>query len=100
MNKGIERIKNKAVPILKSNDVEFAGIFGSYARGEADKESDIDLLIRFAGRKSLLDLVHLENTLSDALDRKVDVVTEGFISPYIKEYIFNDLRTLYGERKK
>ena len=100
MDRSIEKIKNKAVPILKSSGVEFAGIFGSCARGDADERSDIDLLVRFTSRKSLLDLVHLENTLSDVLNRKVDVVTEGFISPYIKEYVFNDLKPFYGERQK
>jgi len=96
----IERVKSRVVPVLKNGDVEFAGIFGSFARGEEKTDSDIDILVRFADQKSLLDLVHLENTLSDTLDRKVDVVTEGFISPYIKDYVLNDLRILYGERVK
>jgi len=100
MNENIEQIKDKIVPILKSSDVEFAGIFGSYARGEVTKDSDIDILVRFANRKSLLDLVHLENTLSDTLNRKVEVVTEGFISPYIKNYVLSDLKILYGERAR
>lgn len=100
MGDGVEQIKNKVIPILKSGDVEFAGVFGSFARGEEKKDSDIDILVRFANQKSLLDLVHLENTLSETLNRKVDVVTEGFISPYIKEYVLNDLRTLYGTREK
>ena len=98
MSDGVEQIKNKIVPILKSGDVEFAGLFGSFARGEEKTDSDIDILVRFANRKSLLDLIHLENTLSDTLNRKVDVVTEGFISPYIKEHVLSDLKTLYGER--
>lgn len=96
MNKDIERIKGKVVPILKKGDVEFAGVFGSFARGDATEESDIDLLIRFGGRKSLLDLVHLENVLSDTLRRKVDLVTEGGLSPYVKEYVFDDLQVLFG----
>jgi len=100
MNGGVEQIKDKIVPILKSGGVEFAGIFGSFARGENRTDSDIDILVRFADRKSLLDLVHLENSLSDTLNRKVDVVTEGFISPYIKEHVLNDLKPLYGERTK
>ncbi len=47
-------------PILKSNDVLKAGIFGSYARGEQKKSSDIDILIKFKEGKSLLDLARLE----------------------------------------
>ena len=98
MNKDIEQIKDKVIPLLKKGDVGFAGVFGSFARGDANEESDIDLLIRFNGQKSLLDLVHLENTLSDTLRRKVDLVTEGGLSPYIKKYVFNDLQVLYGSR--
>jgi len=44
--KQLERIKRISIPILKKNGVDKAGIFGSYARGEAKKSSDIDLLIK------------------------------------------------------
>lgn len=44
MNK-IESIKKKIVPILKKHGVVRAGIFGSYARGEQNKNSDVDILI-------------------------------------------------------
>lgn len=98
MNKNIKLIKNKAIPILKSNNVEFAGVFGSYARGEESKESDLDLLIRFARPKSLFDLVRLERVLSRHLGRKVDVVTEKALSPYIKKYVISDLKIIYGKR--
>lgn len=98
MNQEIEQIKNKIIPLLKEGDVDFAGVFGSFARGDANEKSDIDLLIRFGRQKSLLDLVHLENILSDTLRRKVDLVTEGALSPYIKKYVFGDLQVLYGSR--
>jgi len=49
-NKEISRIKRKIIPILRKNDVVRAGIFGSYARGEAKKRSDIDILIKVSLR--------------------------------------------------
>lgn len=98
MNKNIKLIKNKAMPILRNNDVEFAGIFGSYARGEENKESDLDLLIRFARPKSLFDLVRLERVLSKHLGCRVDLVTEKALSPYIKKYVIDDLKVIYGKR--
>jgi predicted nucleotidyltransferase len=98
MGRIFEEIKRKAVPVLKANEVEFAGLFGSYARGDAGEESDVDLLIKFATPKTLLDLIHLENTLSEQLNRKVDLVTEGALSPYIKDSVLNDLKILYGKR--
>ena len=71
----INRITKIIVPILKKNGVVKAGIFGSYARGEAKKSSDIDVLIKFKGRKSLLDLVGVERELEEKTKKKVDVVT-------------------------
>ncbi|MBI3976949.1 MAG: nucleotidyltransferase domain-containing protein [Chloroflexi bacterium] len=41
--------------ICQRNDIAFLGVFGSFARGDATAESDIDLLVRFARPKSLLD---------------------------------------------
>ncbi len=61
----IKQIKSKAVPILKEAGVIRSSLFGSYARGEAREDSDIDMLIEFPKGKSLLDLVHLERAAKD-----------------------------------
>jgi hypothetical protein len=74
------------------------GVFGSTVRGEARKDSDIDLLVRFSKRKSLLAVVRLERELSEALGRKVDLLTEGALSPYLRERILKEMRVIYGER--
>ena len=70
------------------------GLFGSVSRGEETEKSDIDLLVKFAKRKSLLAVVKLERELSEALGKKVDLLTEAAISPYIRENIFRDLNLL------
>ena len=57
--------------ILKESDVAFAGIFGSYARGQATGKSDLDLLIKFAKPKTLLNLIRLERELSGAFKKKL-----------------------------
>lgn len=88
----------KTIPILQSNDVDFAGIFGSYAKGSATEKSDIDLLVRFSKPKSLLNLVALERTLSEVLKKKVDLVTEKSLSPYFKQEVLDNLQALYGKR--
>ena len=54
------------VPILKRHAVSHASIFGSYARGAATADSDIDLLVDLPPSKSLLDLVDLKLELEDA----------------------------------
>ena len=53
-------------------------------KGRFNDKSDVDLLIRFSRRKSLLDLVKVERKLSKLLRAKADPITEKSISPYIK----------------
>ena len=90
MNKELKRIKPIIVKILKKNGVARAGIFGSYARGEAKKNSDIDILIKFRGRKSLFDLVGLEMELKKKLKIDVDLLTYNSIHHLLKDSILND----------
>ena len=87
-NKELKEIIKKIVPVLKKHGVKKAGIFGSFARGDSTKKSDIDVLIEFNG--SLLDLVGLEMELEKILGRKVDIVTYKGISPYLKKPILKD----------
>ncbi len=90
-NKKINTIKKQVIPILKKNDVVKAGIFGSAARGDDNKNSDIDLLIKFKGQtKSLLDLAHLKHELEEKLKKKVDVVTYNSINHLLKKQILNE----------
>lgn len=86
---------NQLVEICTKNDVSMIGIFGSVARGEATGRSDIDFVVRFSKRKSLLALVRLERQLSAAIGKKVDLLTEAAISPYIRERILDDLQVIY-----
>jgi hypothetical protein len=86
---------SKLVEICRQNDVSKIGIFGSMARGEATEQSDIDLIVEFSKRKSLLALVALERQMSETLGRRVDLLTEAGISPYLRDTIMNDLQVLY-----
>jgi len=67
-----------------------AGIFGSYARGEQKKNSDVDVLIKYKNKKSLLDFVGLQQELEDKLKKKVDLLTYNSINHLIKERILNE----------
>jgi predicted nucleotidyltransferase len=86
---------HQIIDICRQNDVAMVGIFGSAARGDVTDQSDIDLLVRFTKRKGFFALVRLERELSQALGRKVDLVTEAALSPYIRERIMDDLQVLY-----
>jgi len=87
---------SRMIDICRQNDVSMIGVFGSMARGEARKKSDIDLIVRFSKRKSLLAMVRLERELSEALGRKVDLLTEAAISPYIRDSVLKELKVIYG----
>ncbi len=86
---------NKLIQICRQNNVAKIGVFGSMARGEATAQSDVDLLVYFSKRKSLLALVALERQLSTALGRKVDLLTEAAISPYLREGIKREVQIIY-----
>jgi len=90
VSKAIEQIRKKTLPLLKRNGVLMAGIFGSVARGESKKGSDIDMLVKLRKGKSLFDLVGLEIELKNALKKDVDLITYKSIHPLLKERILKD----------
>lgn len=67
-------LKKIILPILRHSDVVRAGVFGSFLRGELKKKSDIDILVKFKGRKSLLDLVGLKLLLEERLISNIRVI--------------------------
>jgi predicted nucleotidyltransferase len=90
MNKQIIEIREKILNALKQNDVKRASLFGSVVRGELTDESDIDILVEFKGKKSLLDLVGLKLELEEMLKRKVDVLTYNSLHPLLKDRILRE----------
>ncbi len=92
--------KEKIVEICERNDIEFCALFGSFARGEADKDSDIDLLVRFSKPIGLFGFVGVEQELEEALGRKVDLATDKMIGEYIRESVFRDLKIIYDETRQ
>jgi predicted nucleotidyltransferase len=69
-------------------------MFGSHASGTATASSDLDLLVDFAPERDLLDLVGLKLDLEELLGCKVDVVTEGSLSPYLRDRILREAKSL------
>ena len=88
MNNELKDLIKKIRKILKKHKITRAGIFGSYARGEQKKNSDIDILIEFNG--SLLKLVAIERELEEELGIKVDLLTYKGINPHIRNYILSN----------
>jgi len=93
-------VKEKVAEICEKNGIVFMVIFGSFARGEQKKTSDIDIAIEFDKNKekSLLDLVHVENELSRVFKRKVDLGVFSSLSPYILEDVRKEMYIVYEKR--
>lgn len=70
-------------------------IFGSVARNEENENSDIDILVSFLYPVSLLTLVRFERELSEVLGRKVDLITENGLSPYMRDSVLNEAQEIY-----
>lgn len=82
--------------VLRQAGIKRAAVFGSFARGQANKESDIDLLVEFEGQKTLLDLVALKTQLRQMLGINVDLITYQSLSPLLRDSILREQIPLYG----
>lgn len=89
--------KNKISPILKNGQVKKAAVFGSFARGQEKKNSDIDMLIEFKGKKTLIDLVRLKFELEKKIGKKIDLLTYKSLHPLIKDIIIKEQKIFYEE---
>ena len=90
MNSLIQEIKEKVIPVLKENKVAKAGLFGSYARGEQKKNSDVDILVEINDNRSLTEIIGLKLLLEKILKRKVDLVEYNTIRKELKDSILNN----------
>lgn len=90
MSKELESIKKKVIPILKKHNATRAGIFGSYARGDFKKNSDVDILVEVDNNIGLLDFIGIKLELEKKLKKKVDLVEYSLIREEIKNSVLNN----------
>jgi predicted nucleotidyltransferase len=93
----VEPLKSNREAILRlaaAHGARKVRVFGSVARGTATPASDIDLLVEMESGRSQLDLIALWQGLEDLLARKVDLITDGGLSPYLRELIEAEARPL------
>ncbi len=83
-------LKKDLKKILLKQGIKKAAVFGSYARGDNNEKSDIDLLVDLQGSKSLLDLVALKYILEDRFNKKFDVITYNALNPLLKDKIISE----------
>ena len=94
-----ETEKQKITEICKRNDISYCGVFGSFARGDATPESDLDLLVRFSKPVGFR-FFGVADEIELALGKKIDLATDKMIGPYIRESVMHDLQEIYEETEQ
>lgn len=95
----ISTITRAAVPILKKHGVIRASLFGSAARGEMNRDSDIDILIEIPKDRDLFAFMDIQFDLEDTLGTKIDLVEYDHIKPRLKPFILKDQIRIYVNEK-
>lgn len=88
MTKSLQKLQKKIVPFAKRNSINYVAVFGSFARGEQTKKSDIDLMVSFTRPIGLFEFVDVKMKLEKKLQRDVDLVTPNGIRPRLKNISF------------
>ena len=94
MNTLLSANKPQLEAALDEYGVTKALVFGSFARGEATPDSDLDLLVTYRNGVNLFDVIALQNKLEKLLGRKVDLVSEKYLSPRLAKRIKDDIKPL------
>ncbi len=90
-----DNIEETVREFFRDKPVKRVYLFGSYARGEENENSDVDLLFEYTEPFGLLMKIGMEQDLSDILGRKVDLISHGGIKANFLKYIKDDLRIIY-----
>lgn len=93
----IEEISRRIVPVAERYGVEKVTLFGSYARGDAVAESDIDLMISYKKLKGAFALGGVFADFKEVMDKSVDVVSEKSLTA---EYTSETSKKLYDNIKR
>jgi len=84
----LESRRNEILDLAATYGAKNIRVFGSVARGEGGPGSDVDLLVDMEKGRNLLDLVGFWQDLEELLGCRVDVITDGGISPYLRERVY------------
>ena len=94
----LQEITQKITPVLQEYGVDYAGVFGSVARGEELPESDVDIMVSITRPIGIYKFMELQSRLETAIGRDVDLVSKNSVNKYLEPYIKRDLTTLYEKR--
>lgn len=82
-----EEHRVRVLEIAQRHGAHSVRIFGSRARDEGSESSDLDLLVEMERGRSLLDLIDMQRDIEEALRMKVDLLTPGSLSPYLRQAV-------------
>ena len=88
----ISELRSIIAPIAKQHNVQSIYLFGSYARGSADGESDVDLFVDAPSLRGMFALGSLYADLEDALRKKLDLITLGSLKYNTDDRFIENLR--------
>ena len=87
IDRSLREKRGEILQIAHSHGARNVRVFGSMACGKAKPDSDVDVLVEMEPGRSLLDIVAIKQDLEDLLGRRVDVVTEAAVSPYMRDTV-------------
>jgi len=93
-NEALVRLRPIVLRVAKEYGARNVRVFGSFARGEQRRTSDLDLLVDLPRESSLFDLAGLKVDLEEAVGRKVDLVLSHSIKPLLRERILSEATPL------
>ncbi|HMT10974.1 MAG TPA: nucleotidyltransferase family protein [Ignavibacteria bacterium] len=91
-----QKLYSEIAEFLKSKGATKVAVFGSYVRNEETKDSDIDLIVTLPDNVSLMKFVRIERELSDKIGKRVELLTEEYIGPYLINSVRSEMKILYN----
>ena len=92
----IEILKKHKKELYKKYNIKSLGIFGSYARGEENPESDIDILVEFSEVPSLFKYMEIERFIENMISKKVDIIEKYSIKKGWEKYILDEIIPIWN----
>jgi len=89
--------QHQLAEICQKHQADYLGVFGSFSRGDTVEDSDIDFLVRFSpsSHAGLFELSRMRDDLEKFTGKKVDLLTEGFLSKYFKDEVLSEVKDIY-----
>lgn len=90
LSRQLREKREEILRIARAHGATDVRVFGSVARGEDGRRSDLDLLVDLEPQRSLFDIVAIKQDIEDLLGRRVDVLTEDGLSRYIRDQVVRE----------